>query len=293
MAAVGAAPLPRAVREAFFARTGIYLREGYGLTEATCASSVATPSAGESPSVGQRLPYQQVKAIRVDSEGTWHDLPSGEVGELVISGPAVFAGYVQQTPTGRVLSSDGVVVDGWLRTGDLGMVGEDQTISLRGRNKDLIIRGGHNIDPLVIEAALLGHPSIGAAGAVGWPDRKSGEVPVAYVVVKPGTQPNPIELTRWAAEHIDEPAARPVRIIEVTEIPLTSIGKPFKPALREDAASRAVRLELEAAGIGAVDVATRHVDGRLTVTVTGAPDEIAAASSLLQGFEFVVEGVTR
>ncbi|WP_240148336.1 acyl-CoA synthetase [Leifsonia tongyongensis] len=291
VAVVGAAPLPHAVREAFFARTGIQLREGYGLTEATCASSVVPPGAGATESVGQRLPYQHIKAVDIDTDGDWHDLPPGRVGELVISGPAVYAGYVRQTPAGRVLSRDGVV-DGWLRTGDLGSIDENQIVSLRGRNKDVIIRGGHNIDPMVIEEALLSHPSVVAVGAVGWPDRKSGEVPVAYVVPKPGAAVAHRELMDWAAAHIDEAAARPVRLIELPELPLTAIGKPFKPALREDAAARAAREELEAAGQSGVDVAATHVEGQLTVTVAGSRADIASASSLLRDFEFVVTGVT-
>jgi fatty-acyl-CoA synthase len=96
----------------------------------------------------------------------------------------------------------------------------------------------------------------------------------------------------WASAHIDEAAARPVRIIELPELPLTAIGKPFKPALREDAAARAARAELEAAGQRGVDVAATHVEGRLTVTVAGSHDDIAHASSLLREFEFVVTGVT-
>ncbi|HEY2556006.1 MAG TPA: acyl-CoA synthetase [Diaminobutyricibacter sp.] len=291
VAVVGAAPLPRAVRDAFFARTGIHLREGYGLTEATCASCVVPPGAGPAESVGQRLPYQRIKAVEVDADGGWRELSPGQVGELVISGPAVYAGYVHRTPDGRVLSRDGVV-DGWLRTGDLGSIDANQTVSLRGRNKDLIIRGGHNIDPMVIEEALLSHPSVVAVGAVGWPDRRSGEVPAAYVVLKPGAAPAPRELLDWASAHIDEAAARPVRIIELPELPLTAIGKPFKPALREDAAARAARAELEAAGQRGVDVAATHVEGRLTVTVAGSHDDIAHASSLLREFEFVVTGVT-
>ncbi len=102
---------------------------------------------------------------------------------LVIGGPAVFAGYVTDPGLGGPrVSREGIVRDGWLDTGDLGSVDAGGFVHLTGRAKDLIIRGGHNIDPRVIEDALLRHPGVRAAVAVGRPDRHAGEVPVAYVV---------------------------------------------------------------------------------------------------------------
>ena len=145
---VGAAPLPSAVREAFAARTGRRLLEGYGLTEATCATTV-TPLGEERPgSVGRVLPGQQIKAVRMRGDGSWADCAPGETGLLVISGPTVFAGYVTDPATGGPRVSRGDIVrDGWLDTGDLGCVDAEGFVYLTGRAKDLIIRGGHNIDP--------------------------------------------------------------------------------------------------------------------------------------------------
>ena len=141
---------------------------------------------------------------------------------------------------------------------------------LTGRAKDLIIRGGHNIDPRVIEEALLAHPAVPAAAAVGRPDRHSGEVPVAYVVpAGPGTF-DEAELLAWAAHAIGEPAARPKHIYPVHGIPLTAVGKQFKPALAADAAARAVTEALAAAGLPDARATATHEDGRLVVTVTGA-----------------------
>jgi fatty-acyl-CoA synthase len=168
------------VREAFAAHTGRRLLEGYGLTEATCATTF-TPPGGERPgSVGRVLPGQQIKAVRADGVGPQADCAPGETRVLVIGGPTVFAGYVTDpAASGPRVSRGDMVRDGWLNTGDLGHLDADGFVYLTGRAKDLIIRGGHNIDPRVIEEGLLSHPAVTAAAAVGRPDRHSGEVPVA------------------------------------------------------------------------------------------------------------------
>ena len=246
---VGASPLPSSVREAFAAHTGRRLQEGYGLTEATCASTF-TPHGGERlGSVGRPLPGQRVKGVRIGEDGSWHDCAAGEVGVLVIGGPAVFAGYVTDPAhAGPRVSRADLVRDGWLDTGDLGSVDADGYVHLAGRAKDLIIRGGHNIDPQGIEEALLAHPSVVAAAAVGRPDRHAGEVPVAYVVPADPDRFDEAELMAWAGRTIDEPAARPKRIHALTAIPTTEVGKYFKPALAADAAVRAVTEALRRRG---------------------------------------------
>ena len=111
LAIVGASPLPPAVRDGFQAHTGVTLMEGYGLTEATCASARTFPDAPRPGSVGQRLPYQRMKAVRVGADGTWEDLPPGRSGVLAISGPTVFPGYV----VGR--DENGYVLDGQRQAG--------------------------------------------------------------------------------------------------------------------------------------------------------------------------------
>jgi fatty-acyl-CoA synthase len=268
----GASPLPAAVREAFAERTGVRLLEGYGLTEATCASTWMRPGEERPGSVGRRLPGQQVKAIRIGDDGSWADCAPGETGILAIGGPAVFAGYLTDPGSGcpRV-SRDGAVRDGWLDTGDLGHVDADGFVYLSGRAKDLIIRGGHNIDPRVIEEALLRHPAVAAAAAVGSPDPHSGEVPVAYVVPADPGQFDEAELLAWAQTAIGERAARPKRIYPIPAIPLTPVSKPSKPALAADAAARAVAETLANAGLRARhQITAAHEDGQLVVTVTGA-----------------------
>lgn len=273
---VGAAPLPRAVADGYLAHTGTPLLEGYGLTEGTCASSRNWPGGLRPETVGQRLPYQDAKAVAVDPDtGEWTDLPPGTPGTIVVRGPNVFAGYLTFGPEGPVPDARGKVHDGWLDTGDLGSVDEHGYIALAGRAKDLIIRGGHNIDPEVIEDALLEHPDVAAAGAVGQPDAHAGEVPVAFVVLSPGAQATVDELAMWAAEHVPERAAAPKRVEVVDQIPLTDVGKPFKPELRRRATEHVAR-----AALGATQAAVhaRLDDGRIAIVVEGAaPDEIDAA----------------
>ena len=283
---VGAAPLPSSVREDFAAHTGLHLLEGYGLTEATCASTWTRPGEERPGSVGRVLPGQQIKAVRI-GDGSWADRAPGETGVLVIGGAAVFAGYVTDPGLGGPrVSREGVVHDGWLDTGDLGMVDAGGFVYLTGRAKDLIIRGGHNIDPQVIEDGLLRHPAVRAAVAVGRPDRHSGEVPVAYVVPADPGRFEEAELLAWASTAIDEPAARPKRIYPMTEIPVTTVGKPFKPALLADAAVRAITEALTAAGVADARVTAAYEDGRLVVTVTGAdPDRVQDA---VAGFALTV-----
>jgi fatty-acyl-CoA synthase len=287
MPIVGASPLPASVREDFAAHTGRRLLEGYGLTEATCATTWTRPGEERPGSVGRVLPGQQVKAVRIGADGSWADCGPGETGVLVIGGPAVFAGYVTDPALGGPrVSRDGIVRDGWLDTGDLGQVDAGGFVYLTGRAKDLIIRGGHNIDPKVIEEALLAHPAVAAAVAVGRPDRHSGEVPVTYVVP---AGPGPFDeaaLLAWAGTAIGEAAARPKRIYPVDAIPVTEVGKPFKPALAADAAVRVVGGALDAAGLAGAHATAAHEDGRLVLTVTGAdPDRVRDA---VAGFALTV-----
>ena len=279
---VGASPLPNAVRDGFRAHTGATLMEGYGLTEATCASARAFPNAPRPGSVGQRLPYQRMKAVHIGADGTWEDLPSGQPGVLAISGPTVFPGYVTgRDENGFVLDGRGKLVEGWLDTGDLARVDADGFVHLSGRAKDLIIRGGHNIDPAVIQDALLEHPQVLAAAAVGRPDPHAGEVPVAYVALAPGASVGEDTLCAWAGERVAEPAAAPKAVTVLDAIPVTEVGKPYKLPLRADATRRAVLDALR--GIDAhLTVDTRIEDGDPVVSVTVAPGtDVGAVGALL------------
>jgi fatty-acyl-CoA synthase len=268
---VGASALPAAVRKDFESHTGVPLVEGYGLTEGTCASARSFPDHPRPGSVGQRLPYQHIKTVRIDDAGRWHDLPHGEVGNLAINGPTVFPGYVTaRSDDSYVLDGLGKLNDGWLDTGDLAWVDAEGFVHLTGRAKDLIIRGGHNIDPAVIEDALLAHPDVTGAAAVGRPDVHAGEVPIAYVTVATGGSVTEDELQTWASKQVAERAAAPKSVTIVDALPVTAVGKPYKLGLRADAARTAISEALaETGGVHAVDTAVD--DGSIIVTVTVDP----------------------
>jgi len=142
------------------------------------------------------------------------------------------------------------VVDGWLDTGDLGAVGEDGWLRLVGRAKDVIIRGGHNIDPAPVEQVLLGHPEVADAGVVGRPDPRSGEVPMAFVVLR-GADVDLDSVRAWAADRVPEPAAAPVHVVALPALPVTAVGKPDKVALRVLATRLRVGRALDEAGVEA------------------------------------------
>jgi fatty-acyl-CoA synthase len=278
-AVVGASPLPAAVRSAFQARTGVSLTEGYGLTEATCASALSFPGAPRPGTVGQRLPYQGMKAVRMAADGAWDDLPPGQPGVLMISGPTVFLGYVVgRGEHGHVLDGMGKLADGWLDTGDLAAVDDDGFVRLAGRAKDLIIRGGHNIDPAIVEDALLAHSQVTAAAAVGRPDVHAGEVPVAYVTVTPGAAVTRHELLDWAAKRVAEPAAAPKEVVVLDALPVTDVGKPYKLPLRADAARRELSRALDRPElVRRVHIAVE--DGSVVATVeVGSPADEAAVT---------------
>lgn len=276
---VGASPLPAAVRDSFQAHTGITLVEGYGLTEATCASARSFPDVSRPGSVGQRLPYQRVRVVAAD--GTWQDLPTGQTGLLAISGPTVFPGYViDRDGSGPALDGLGKLADGWLDTGDLARIDEDGFIYLAGRAKDLIIRGGHNIDPATIEDALLSHPQVTAASAVGRPDVHAGEVPVAYVTLAPGATVADEELGAWARERVPDRAAVPKTVTVLDELPVTAVGKLYKLGLRADAARRELRAALdEVAGVH--DIEATIESSSIVATVKISPSAEDAVKAIL------------
>ncbi|WP_333985345.1 acyl-CoA synthetase [Ectopseudomonas khazarica] len=239
----GAAPMPVELIRQFEAKTGLTLIEGYGLTEGTCGSCANPPAGERRPgSIGLRMPYCEVSIKVLDDQGRYlRDAAQNEIGNLCIRGATVFKGYLQTS------KNAGIWVDGdWFSTGDLGRVDADGYIWLTGRSKDLIIRGGHNIDPQMIEEALHKHPAVAMAAAVGKPDEKAGELPVVYVQLKPGNQASEAELLEHAAAHIPERAAIPKNAWIVDAIPLTAVGKTFKPALRFDAIARVYQSDLAA-----------------------------------------------
>ena len=246
----GAAPMPTEVFRAFEERTGITILEGYGLTEGTCVSSL-NPPGGERRvgSIGLRLPGQAMKAVVLDAKGGFvRDCEVDEVGTIVVSGPNVFLGYRDPAQDRELWVDCG---DGrrWLNTGDLGRQDAEGYFWLTGRRKELIIRGGHNIAPAAIEEPLHRHPAVAVAAAVGRPDAHAGELPVAYVQPKPGAAVTEAELIAFLGREIGERAAVPKRVHLVSGMPMTSVGKIFKPELRRREAKDALETALREAGV--------------------------------------------
>jgi fatty-acyl-CoA synthase len=234
----GAAPLSPELIGQFEAATGTAIAEGYGLTEATCTVSLnPLTAARRAGSVGFPIPFQKVRIAKLAADGEWlGDAATGETGQVMLAGPNVFQGYVlEHQNTGVFLLDE--AGERWLNTGDLGALDEDGRLWLRGRSKDIIIRGGHNIDPAVIEDAFYAHPDVVLAAAIGRPDEHAGEVPVAYVQLKPGATVSAEALAEFAQTRIAERAARPRFVRVIDAMPLTAVGKVFKPALRDQEAA--------------------------------------------------------
>ncbi|UDY23325.1 class I adenylate-forming enzyme family protein [Nocardioides sp. Kera G14] len=224
----GAAPASRELLTAVEETFGIGLIEGYGLTEGTCASTV-NPLHGPRKlgTVGVALPGQTVAIMRED--GTF--APTGERGEVVIQGPTVMRGYLNRPDaTAGTLRPD-ANGDVWLHTGDVGVLDDDGYLTLVDRIKDMIIRGGENLYPKEIEAALTTHPGVVAAAVVGAPDPVYGEVPVAFVTIRPDASVTEDDLLRTASQHLTR-VKLPTRIEILDALPLNPVGKVDKPALR-------------------------------------------------------------
>ena len=244
----GSAPLPIELFRRFEKATGVTLVEGYGLTEATCLVS-SNPVDGEKKvgSIGITFPYTDVKIIKATENGPV-EAGVDEVGEICISNPGVYAGH---TYTEADKNKDLYYHDKYLRTGDLGRMDADKYLWITGRAKDLIIRGGHNIDPAEIEEALLGHEAVAFAGAIGQPDAHAGEVPCAYVELVGGADVTEEELLAFCREKVQERAAQPKHLTIMKELPKTAVGKIFKPDLRKEAITRIYDATLKNASLAA------------------------------------------
>jgi fatty-acyl-CoA synthase len=232
----GAASLPPAVGERFRQVTGRNLFEVYGMTEASGLIAIdPVAGSGGAGSVGYALPYTRVVVRRLEADGQLGAACAPhEIGVITVQGPHVSPGY--RNPE----HDAGVIHGGVLNSGDLGYTDDSGRLHIAGRSKDLIIRSGHNIDPLMIENAMAAHPAVALAAAVGMPDGYAGELPVCYVALRPGASVTQDELRDHAQRTIGERPAWPKEIHIVDAIPLTSVGKIYKPQLRCDAAARLV-----------------------------------------------------
>lgn len=241
----GAAALAPELAARFERQFGLHVHESLGMTEMAGISSI-TPLGVVAPAgcVGFRLPYSQLRIVALDAHGgaTERDVPPGETGMVLFKSPNLFSGFVDPQDNATAFTADG-----WLATGDLGWIDGEGRLHLAGRSKDLIIRSGHNIDPKTIEDALGAHPAVQLAAAVGAPDDYAGELPVAFVTLAPGASVSEAELLAFAAQRVDEAPARPRSVTIIESMPMTNVGKIYKPQLRLLAAQAVVtRLVAEA-----------------------------------------------
>jgi fatty-acyl-CoA synthase len=225
----------------------VQIIEGYGLTECTCLVSVNPPDGNKKiGSVGLPFPHTDVRILKTDGNGGFVDCAVDEVGEICVANPGV---YVGKTYTEADKNKSLFAHDSYLRTGDLGRIDADGYLFITGRAKDLIIRGGHNIDPATIEEALMGHDAVAFVGAIGQPDAHAGELPCAYVELVKGATATVEDIAAYARQHIHERAAVPKHIEILPELPKTAVGKVFKPDLRRLAITRIYDAALAEAGL--------------------------------------------
>ena len=261
----GGSPLPTELAAQFEAQYQWPVRNILGMTESAGVISIV-PFAGERVpgSCGLRLPFTQIKvvALRDDEPDITRECAAGQTGVVLIKGPNVSPGYTDPKRNAGTFTPDG-----WLISGDLGYISERGELHINGRAKDVIIRSSHNIDPVAIEEVLLSHPAVENAAAVGAPDGYAGELPVAFVTLKPGQSVTGEDLLNYAAPLIPERPAIPKSITIIDTMPMTPIGKIFKPALRVLATraviAQIVEVDLQAPALRSWRV--QEVNGKVTV----------------------------
>jgi fatty-acyl-CoA synthase len=229
LALVGGATMPTALFDEWAGR-GVPLTQGYGLTEASPNVLYLPPAeAAERPgAVGWPYPYVEVRIV---DPGTGEPLTGEAVGELQVHGPAVFPGYL-----GAPEQTAAVLVDGWLRTGDLAARDADGCYRIVDRLKHIYISGGENVAPAEVEAALLRHPLVAEAAVVAVPHEVWGEVGVAFVQPEQGALLAPDEVLAHARDLLAGYKV-PHEVRVVRELPRTGIGKVARARLRDGVTS--------------------------------------------------------
>lgn len=226
----GSTAMPIAVREEFERVCGVRVLNSYGMTE-NASSMAIDPRDGTSKegSSGMRLPYTELRAVELDEhQKVIKQYGPHEIGMLVIRSPGLTPGYLNPEHNAKSWTQDG-----WFITGDLGRIDEDGYVFVTGRLKDVIIRGGHNIDPGLIEEPLAQSQDVLLVAAIGKPDAYAGELPIAFVQLTQGSKATSADLLQFLEPRISERAAIPKEIHILEKMPLTDIGKPMKVKLRE------------------------------------------------------------
>ena len=225
----GGAPLPAEIEHRFFALTGCHLNEGWGMTE-TSPTGTFTPARGtrKDGSCGMPLP-----GIRLKFEALGHpgqQAPAGEPGEMCIAGPNVMKGYWKN----EAATAESMTADGYFRTGDIAYMDADGFVHIVDRSKDMLLCGGFNVYPRLIEDAIYLHPAVAEVCVIGVPDAYRGQSPKAFVTLKPGASAFTIDdLKDFLKGHLGKHEM--VQELEIrTELPKTPIGKLSKKDLVDD-----------------------------------------------------------
>jgi long-chain acyl-CoA synthetase len=226
----GGAPLSDEVRASWAKVSPALLAEGYGLTEASpvvCCAALRVPS--KPLSIGQPIPATDIRFVDVESGKV---VGVGERGELQVKGPQVMLGYYNNPE-----ATEAAFMDGWLRTGDVGVMDDDGYVFIVDRIKDLIICSGFNVYPRNIEEAIQHHPAVEEVNVIGVPDEYRGEAPVAFIKLKDGQSVSELDLRKFLASTLNK-IEMPKEFIFKDQLPKTLIGKLSKKELREEYAAR-------------------------------------------------------
>jgi long-chain acyl-CoA synthetase len=223
VAASGAAKLPLEIAERCEERFGVTIAEGYGLTEASPVVTSSTGTASKPGSIGVPIPGVQLRLVDAHGE----DVLVGDAGELWVHGPNVFKGYWNDAEA----TARAITPDGWLRTGDIGVVDDDGALFLVDRAKDLIIVSGFNVYPAEVEDVLLLHPAVEACAVVGVSHPHTGETVKAYVTLGEGEFVEEDSLIAFCAEHLARYKC-PDKVMFVDDLPVGLGGKVLRRALR-------------------------------------------------------------
>jgi acyl-CoA synthetase (AMP-forming)/AMP-acid ligase II len=224
----GAAPLGKDVAEACADRIGCMVKQGYGLTETSPVTHLTARDADEVKvdSVGHAVPNTEFRIVDVE---THEDVEPGERGEIWIRGPQVMAGYLNRPDA----TAETIDEDGWLHTGDVARVDEDERVYIVDRVKELIKYKGHQVAPAELEAILQSHGQVADAAVIPSPDEQAGEVPKAFVVEAPGSDGlTATEVKGFVADRV-APQKKVRRVAFVEEIPKTASGKILRRTLVE------------------------------------------------------------